>query len=173
MKATKRVAAIRAGMPLNKGPSFESVSASGINSALPHYEATSVTNSKINQSAVYTLDSGGHYLGTHKYFKRNFKQKFELQCTRFLTNRISAFIISDGTTDVTRTIYIGTPEPIHKEVYTRLLSGCITLASTIFPMGANQAALDILVRGPLYSAGMDFGHGTGHGVGHFGNVHEG
>jgi Xaa-Pro aminopeptidase len=40
-------------------------------------------------------------------------------------------------------------------------------------MGANQAALDILVRGPLYSAGLDFGHGTGHGVGHFGNVHEG
>jgi Xaa-Pro aminopeptidase len=91
---------------------------------------------------------------------------------RFFFNK-NRFLNPDGTTDVTRTIFIGTPEDIHKEVYTRLLSGCITLASTIFPMGANQAALDIMVRGPLYSAGMDFGHGTGHGIGHFGNVHEG
>jgi Xaa-Pro aminopeptidase len=70
IKASERAAAIRKEMPLNQGPSFESVSASGINSALPHYEATDVTNSKINQSAVYTLDSGGHYLGKCKIFIR-------------------------------------------------------------------------------------------------------
>lgn len=75
MKATERVAAIRADMLLNEGPSFESVSASGINSALPHYEATPVTNSKINQSAVYTLDSGGHYLGIHTNILKQISNK--------------------------------------------------------------------------------------------------
>ena len=79
----------------------------------------------------------------------------------------------DGTTDVTRTVAIGTPEPEHRDRFTRVLRGHIALATTRFPRGTIGAQLDTLARQFLWQAGLDYDHGTGHGVGHYLNVHEG
>ena len=79
----------------------------------------------------------------------------------------------DGTTDVTRTIAIGTPEPEHRDRFTRVLRGHIALATARFPRGTTGAQLDTLARQFLWQAGLDYDHGTGHGVGHYLNVHEG
>lgn len=79
----------------------------------------------------------------------------------------------DGTTDVTRTIALGQPtsEMIHD--FTLVLKGHIALSQAVFPEGTCGLCLDILARLPLWREGKDFKHGTGHGVGCFGNVHEG
>ncbi|HWK46019.1 MAG TPA: aminopeptidase P family protein [Stellaceae bacterium] len=79
----------------------------------------------------------------------------------------------DGTTDITRTIAIGTPTPEMKDRYTRVLKGHIALGTAIFPKGTTGAALDVLARLPLWQAGLNFDHGTGHGVGSYLSVHEG
>ena len=79
----------------------------------------------------------------------------------------------DGTTDVTRTIAIGTPEPEHRDRFTRVLRGHIALATARFPHGTTGSQLDTLARQFLWQAGLDYDHGTGHGVGHYLNVHEG
>ena len=79
----------------------------------------------------------------------------------------------DGTTDVTRTVAIGTPEPEHRDRFTRVLRGHIALATARFPRGTTGAQLDTLARQFLWQAGLDYDHGTGHGVGHYLNVHEG
>ena len=79
----------------------------------------------------------------------------------------------DGTTDVTRTIALGQPtsEMIHD--FTLVLKGHIALSQAVFPEGTCGLCLDVLARRPLWREGKDFKHGTGHGVGCFGNVHEG
>lgn len=77
-----------------------------------------------------------------------------------------------GTTDVTRTWHFGNPSFEEIEAYTRVLIGFIGLARARFPEGANGFCLDVLARNALWQAGMDYKHGTGHGVGHFLNVHE-
>ena len=79
----------------------------------------------------------------------------------------------DGTTDVTRTVAIGRPEPEHRDRFTRVLRGHIALATARFPRGTTGAQLDTLARQFLWQAGLDYDHGTGHGVGHYLNVHEG
>jgi Xaa-Pro aminopeptidase len=79
----------------------------------------------------------------------------------------------DGTTDVTRTLHFGTPTADQKATYTRLVIGVIQIGSAIFPSGTTLSNLEILARGPLYSQGRDYGHGTTHGIGHFLGVHEG
>lgn len=79
----------------------------------------------------------------------------------------------DGTTDITRTIAIGAPNKEHKDRFTRVLKGHIALASAQFPEGTSGSQLDALARQFLWAGGFDFDHGTGHGVGHFLNVHEG
>lgn len=79
----------------------------------------------------------------------------------------------DGTTDVTRTIAIGTPTPEMKERFTLVLKGHIALSTARFPRGTTGSQLDALARRPLWSAGLDYDHGTGHGVGSFLSVHEG
>lgn len=78
----------------------------------------------------------------------------------------------DGTTDITRTITLSTPPPHQKEAYTRVLKGHIALATAVFPKGTTGGQLDTLARKSLWEAGMNYGHGTGHGVGFFLNVHE-
>jgi Xaa-Pro aminopeptidase len=95
--------------------------------------------------SLYLIDSGGQYFG------ENF-------C---------------GTTDVTRTIAIGKPSAEMIENFTRVLKGHIALASAKFPIGTTGAQLDSLARSHLWQAGLDYDHGTGHGVGHFLSVHEG
>ena len=79
----------------------------------------------------------------------------------------------DGTTDVTRTIAIGTPTAEMRDRFTRVLRGHIAIARAIFPDGATGAQLDTLARQYLWAAGIDFEHGTGHGVGSYLSVHEG
>lgn len=78
----------------------------------------------------------------------------------------------DGTTDVTRTVHLGTPRRIEQEHYTRVLRGHLALRHTLFPRGTSGAQLDAIARRPLWEAGLDYGHGTGHGVGCYLNVHE-
>ena len=79
----------------------------------------------------------------------------------------------DGTTDVTRTVHFGTPTGEEKDCFTRVLLGHIALDRAVFPAGTTGFMLDCLARLPLWHAGLDYRHGTGHGVGHFLNVHEG
>lgn len=79
----------------------------------------------------------------------------------------------DGTTDITRTVAIGTPAPEMRERYTRVLKGHIAVATARFPAGTAGAQIDALARDALWRAGLDFDHGTGHGVGSFLSVHEG
>jgi Xaa-Pro aminopeptidase len=79
----------------------------------------------------------------------------------------------DGTTDVTRTVAIGTPSAEHRDRFTRVLKGHVALATARFPRGTTGSQLDALARRPLWEAGLDFDHGTGHGVGSYLSVHEG
>ena len=78
-----------------------------------------------------------------------------------------------GTTDITRVWPIGTPSAAQKADFTRVLKGTMALSRARFPAGTLSPHLDALARAPLWEAGLDFGHGTGHGVGYFLNVHEG
>ena len=78
-----------------------------------------------------------------------------------------------GTTDITRVWPIGTPSAAQKRDYTLVLKGTIGLSRARFPLGTLSPMLDALARAPLWAHGMDYGHGTGHGVGYFLNVHEG
>ena len=79
----------------------------------------------------------------------------------------------DGTTDITRTVVIGEPTDEHKKMFTLVLKGHIALASAVFPKGTSGLQLDVLARQFLWAAGVDYDHGTGHGVGAFLSVHEG
>lgn len=79
----------------------------------------------------------------------------------------------DGTTDITRTIALGELTEEEKEDYTLILKGHINLAMAVFPEGTRGAQLDALARIPIWKRGMNYLHGTGHGIGHFLNVHEG
>lgn len=79
----------------------------------------------------------------------------------------------DGTTDVTRTMAIGDPTAEQKDRFTRVLKGHIALSVVRFPEGTTGSQLDVLARLPLWMAGLDYDHGTGHGVGSYLGVHEG
>lgn len=78
-----------------------------------------------------------------------------------------------GTTDITRVWPIGTPSAEQKRDYTLVLKGTMALSRTRFPRGTLSPMLDSIARAPLWQHGLDYGHGTGHGVGYFLNVHEG
>ena len=79
----------------------------------------------------------------------------------------------DGTTDVTRTLVVGTPTTEMRDRFTRVLKGHIAVATAIFPVGTRGVQLDTLARAPLWAVGLDYAHGTGHGVGSYLSVHEG
>lgn len=79
----------------------------------------------------------------------------------------------DGTTDITRTVAVGTPTQEMIDNFTRVLKGHIALAKAVFPIGTLGIQLDILARQYLWDIGLDFAHGTGHGIGHCLSVHEG
>ncbi len=79
----------------------------------------------------------------------------------------------DGTTDITRTITLGSPTEEQKDRFTRVLKGLIDLLITSFPQGTVGKQLDTIARIPLWKTGLNYGHGTGHGIGTFLNVHEG
>ncbi len=79
----------------------------------------------------------------------------------------------DGTTDITRTMAIGAPTAEHRACYTRVLQGMVAVSRIRFPKGVGGQHLDALARAPLWLAGQDYDHGTGHGVGSYLSVHEG
>ncbi len=79
----------------------------------------------------------------------------------------------DGTTDITRTLAVGAPTAEMRDRFTRVLRGHIAIATAVFPENTTGAQLDSLARVPLWAAGLDFDHGTGHGVGSYLSVHEG
>lgn len=123
--------------------SFDTISGAGPNAAICHYKVDEASNRAVDPNSIYLVDSGGQYF--------------------------------DGTTDVTRTIWIGPGEPTAemKDRFTRVLKGHIALSRAIFPEGTRGSQLDTLARQYLWEVGLDYAHGTGHGVGAFLSVHEG
>ncbi|KAL8180969.1 UNVERIFIED_CONTAM: Xaa-Pro aminopeptidase 2, partial [Gekko kuhli] len=122
------------------GPSFETISASGLNAALAHYSPSNTTSRTLSVNEMYLLDSGGQYL--------------------------------DGTTDITRTVHWGEPTPFQKEAYTRVLMGNIDLSRLTFPSKTSGRMVEAIARRALWDVGLNYGHGTGHGIGNFLSVHE-
>ena len=125
--------------------SFDTISAAGAHGAIVHYRVTTASNRALMPGELYLVDSGGQYL--------------------------------DGTTDITRTVFIGppalAPTNAQKRHFTLVLKGMMALSRVRFPQGVTGANLDVLARQFLWAAGLDYDHGTGHGVGCFLNVHEG
>ncbi|XP_072280200.1 xaa-Pro aminopeptidase 1 isoform X2 [Pyxicephalus adspersus] len=121
--------------------SFPTISSTGPNGAIIHYQPSPETNRKLCVNEVFLLDSGAQY--------------------------------KDGTTDVTRTMHFGTPSEYQKECFTYVLKGHIAVSAAVFPNGTKGHLLDSFARAALWESGLDYLHGTGHGVGSFLNVHEG
>jgi Xaa-Pro aminopeptidase len=126
-----------------RGESFPAISGAGEHGAIIHYRVTDETNRAIKPNEVYLIDSGAQY--------------------------------PDGTTDITRTVWTGPDEPpdVVRDRVTRVMQGHIALATAVFPKGVGGAHLDALARRALWQAGLDYDHGTGHGVGSYLSVHEG
>ena len=143
LSAAAKLHAFRQESELLRDLSFDTISAAGPHAASPHYRVDEESNLTISPNSIYLVDSGGQYL--------------------------------DGTTDITRTVWVGPGEPSaeHKDRFTRVLKGHIALALAVFPKGTVGSQLDTLARLALWQAGVDYAHGTGHGVGSFLSVHEG
>ncbi len=143
LSAAAQLRAFREETGLLRDLSFDTISAAGPHTAIPHYRVDAESNLPIEPGSVFLVDSGGQY--------------------------------ADGTTDITRTVWIGPgePTPEHKDRFTRVLKGHIALDRAVFPRGTVGAQLDTLARQYLWAAGVDYAHGTGHGVGSFLSVHEG
>ncbi|MBP7135290.1 MAG: aminopeptidase P family protein [Sphingomonadaceae bacterium] len=143
LSAAEKLQSFRAATGKLKDLSFDTISGAGPNGAVVHYRVSEETNRTLEPSSIYLVDSGGQYL--------------------------------DGTTDVTRTVWVGPGEPTAemKDRFTRVLKGHIALARAVFPVGTRGTQLDTLARQFLWAAGVDYAHGTGHGVGSFLAVHEG
>jgi Xaa-Pro aminopeptidase len=128
-----------------KDVSFPTIAGSGPNGAIVHYRVTRSSNRAIRLGELFLVDSGAQY--------------------------------EDGTTDITRTLAVGElSQALRSEMrerFTRVLKGHIAIARAIFPDGATGAQLDPFARQALWQAGLDFDHGTGHGVGSYLSVHEG
>ncbi len=126
-----------------RGESFAAISGAGEHGAIMHYRVTPESDRKINPDEVFLIDSGGQYV--------------------------------DGTTDVTRTIWTGPGDPPAelRDRFTRVLKGHIAIATLVFPENVAGVRLDAFARAALWQVGLDYDHGTGHGVGSFLSVHEG
>ena len=143
LSAAAQLLSYREQSDLLRDLSFDTISGAGPNGASPHYRVDEHSNRKLEPNSVYLIDSGGQYL--------------------------------DGTTDITRTVWVGPDSPPDEvcDRFTRVLKGHIALAVQTFPPGTPGSALDTLARQHLWAAGLDYAHGTGHGVGSFLAVHEG
>lgn len=141
--AAARLLGFRAEIPGFRGESFPAISGAGEHGAVIHYRATAATDRPIRANEAYLIDSGAQY--------------------------------PDGTTDVTRTVWTGPDAPPAelRDRFTRVLQGYIALATVQFPRGVSGPHLDAFARRALWQAGLDYDHGTGHGVGSFLSVHEG
>uniref|UniRef100_A0AAR2JG79 X-prolyl aminopeptidase (aminopeptidase P) 2, membrane-bound n=1 Tax=Pygocentrus nattereri TaxID=42514 RepID=A0AAR2JG79_PYGNA len=140
LTAAEFVNECRSKQKYSRGPSFETISASGPNAALAHYSPSKETARQLRVDEMYLVDSGGQYL--------------------------------DGTTDITRTVHWGKPTALQKDAFTRVLKGNIEISRTIFPAGTKGVNIEMLGRRALWEVGLNYGHGTGHGVGNYFGVHE-
>ena len=141
----EKLSAARAKRPGFVGLSFNTIAAFNPNGAMPHYHATPESH------AVIEVQPGEGGL--------------------LLIDSGGQYL--GGTTDITRVWPIGRITAAHKRDYTLVLKGTLALSSTRFPRGTLSPMLDAIARAPLWQHGLDYGHGTGHGVGYFLNVHEG
>jgi Xaa-Pro aminopeptidase len=141
MSVDEKLTSLRAGQPLFRGISFDTIAGYQSHGAIVHYEATPETNAPLKPEGFLLLDSGAQYL--------------------------------DGTTDITRTIALGPLTEEQKRVYTLVLKGHIQIELCKFPSGASGTQMDVLARQALWREGLNYLHGTGHGVGTYLNVHEG
>jgi Xaa-Pro aminopeptidase len=141
MSAADKLRTFRDETGVLKDLSFDTISATGPNGAIPHYKVTDESSLPIEPGQLYLVDSGGQY--------------------------------TDGTTDVTRVMPVGAPTAEMKDRFTRVLKGHIAVAAATFPEGTTGAQLDSFARRPLWAVGLDYAHGTGHGVGAYLSVHEG
>jgi Xaa-Pro aminopeptidase len=143
MSAAAALLDFRSQVDLFRGESFPAISGAGENGAIIHYRVTEATNRRLGANEVYLIDCGAQYL--------------------------------DGTTDVTRTVWTGPDAPPQalRERVTRVMQGHIAIATLVFPHGVAGPHLDAFARRALWQAGLDYDHGTGHGVGAYLSVHEG
>jgi len=141
--AAERLLAFRQEVPEFRGESFPAISGAGEHGAVIHYRATAATDRPIRANEAYLIDSGAQY--------------------------------PDGTTDITRTVWTGPDGPSAelRDQFTRVLKGHIAVATALFPQGVAGPHLDAFARRALWQAGLDYDHGTGHGVGSYLSVHEG
>lgn len=142
----EQITGARARRPGFVSPSFTTIAAFNANGAQPHYRATDESHATIG-----TLGSTGNGM--------------------LLIDSGGQYV--GGTTDITRVVPVGETTAEQRRDYTLVLKGMIALSVARFPRGTRSPLLDTLARAPIWSAGIDFGHGTGHGVGYFLNVHEG
>jgi len=143
ISAATALVGFRADLPEFLEESFPAISGAGEHGAIMHYRVTPESNRKIGADEVYLIDSGGQFL--------------------------------DGTTDVTRTIWTGpsaAPATLRDRA-TRVMQGHIAIAALRFPQGLAGSHIDGLARQALWAVGLDYDHGTGHGVGAYLSVHEG
>lgn len=143
MSAAARLLAFREQVTGFRGESFPAISGAGEHGAIIHYRVTEDSDRPIKPNEVYLIDSGGQYF--------------------------------NGTTDITRTIWTGPGDPpqVLREHFTLVMKGHIAIATVVFPRGVGGAHLDAFARRALWQVGLDYDHGTGHGVGSYLSVHEG
>jgi Xaa-Pro aminopeptidase len=142
----ERINAARARRPGFVCPSFSTIAGFNANGALPHYRATDEAHAVIGEPGR----TGDGLLLIDSGGQYPF-----------------------GTTDITRVVPVGATTREQREDFTRVLKGMIALSRAMFPRGTRSPTLDALARTPIWAGGIDYGHGTGHGVGYFLNVHEG
>ncbi|CAO1626091.1 unnamed protein product [Parajaminaea phylloscopi] len=148
-EGSEKLKAFRAQMPGFRGESFTTISSTGPNGAIIHYSPNPEPGQShvIDRNRVYLCDSGAQFV--------------------------------DGTTDVTRTLHFSptseTADDLKeiKTAFTKVLQGHIAIDRAVFPKGTTGYLLDVLARKALWEEGLDYRHGTGHGVGSYLNVHEG
>jgi Xaa-Pro aminopeptidase len=134
-------------------------------------EALRRENPEIRDLSFDTISGAGPN-GAIVHYKSSEKTNRKLQTgTLYLVDSGGQYV--DGTTDITRTVAIGEPTAEMCDRFTRVLKGHIAVATSIFPKGTRGSQLDSFARRPLWEAGLDYAHGTGHGVGSFLSVHEG
>jgi Xaa-Pro aminopeptidase len=143
LSAAAKLLELRGEVALFRGESFPAISGAGEHGAIIHYRVTEDTDRPIKPDETYLIDSGAQY--------------------------------SDGTTDITRTVWTGPgmPPAALRSRVTAVLKGHIALATLVFPQGVAGAHIDAFARRALWQSGLDYDHGTGHGVGSYLSVHEG
>ncbi|HZC38843.1 MAG TPA: aminopeptidase P family protein [Sphingomicrobium sp.] len=139
--------------------------------ASDHLESLRRENPHLRDLSFDSISGAGPN-GAIVHYKSSEKTNRKLETgTLYLIDSGGQYV--DGTTDITRTVPIGEPTDEMRDRFTRVLKGHIAIATAVFPKGTRGSQLDSFARRPLWEAGLDYAHGTGHGVGSFLAVHEG